>query len=84
MRIEGVRIVAADVSGRLLAIGLASGSIELRKAATGALVAASDACECPVISLSFADGSRIIAAWEDGRVASLTFDLAESRRLGDG
>jgi len=74
MRIEGARVVAADTTRPFLAVGLASGSIELRDADSGALIAASDACRCPVVSLSFGPRSRIVAVWEDGRVASLSFD----------
>ena len=73
-RIEGARVVSAEWSGRLVAVGLASGSIEIRDAASGALLAASEVCHCPVVSLTFSAGSRLVAAWEDGRVASLAFD----------
>ena len=79
-RIDGVRVVAAEWRGRLVAVGLSSGSIELREAASGALVAASEGRPSPVISLAFSMDSRLIAAWEDGRVASVAIDAAGTLR----
>jgi eukaryotic-like serine/threonine-protein kinase len=74
----GVRALAADPAGRLLAVGLASGSIELRDLTTGAVVDTFASNHGPVIALTFAGDHRVVAAWDDGTVgivASLKFEV---------
>ncbi len=78
VRIEGVRVVSAEWSGRFVAVGLVSGAIEIRDAVSGTVLAASEACHSPVVSLGFSANSRLVVAWEDGRVAALAFDVGES------
>jgi hypothetical protein len=68
---------ASDPAGRFVAVGLASGSIELRDAATGALVVATGARRCPVTAIAFLADQRVVAAWEDGHVAALTLRAAD-------
>jgi hypothetical protein len=75
LTIEGARVVSADPAGRLIAIGLVSGSVQLREAATGALIASTDARQSPVTAVSFLADHRIVAAWEDGHVVALTFQV---------
>jgi serine/threonine protein kinase len=75
LTIEGARVVSADPAGRLIAIGLVSGSVQLRETATGALIASTDARQSPVTAVSFLADHRIVAAWEDGHVVALTFQV---------
>ena len=77
MTIDGARTIASDPAGRFVAVGLASGSIELRDAATGALVASTDERRCPVTAIAFLADQRVVAAWEDGHVAALTLRAAD-------
>jgi hypothetical protein len=69
----GVRALAADATGRLVAIGLASGSIELREASTGAPLESFHSPHGAVVALTFAADGRLFAAWDDGTVATVTF-----------
>jgi len=69
--ITGVRALAADPTGRFVAVGLESGSIELRDAATGASIDSFRSPHGAVISLTFAADGRLIGAWDDGTVATV-------------
>jgi hypothetical protein len=71
--VQGVRALAADATGGFVAVGLASGSIELRDAATGVLI---DSFHSPcgaVVALSFAADGRVVAAWDNGTLAMVAF-----------
>jgi tRNA A-37 threonylcarbamoyl transferase component Bud32 len=71
--VPGVRALAADAAGRFVALGLASGSIELREAATGAPIKTFTSPHGSVVALTFAADGRVVAAWDDGTVAVVTF-----------
>jgi len=71
--ITGVRALAADATGHFVAVGLASGSIELRDAASGALVDSFRSRQGAVVALTFAADGRLVAAWEDDTVAMVAF-----------
>jgi serine/threonine protein kinase len=71
--IKGVRALAADASGHVVAVGLASGSIELRDAASGALLDSFRSRQSAVAALTFAADGRLVAAWEDGTVEMVAF-----------
>jgi tRNA A-37 threonylcarbamoyl transferase component Bud32 len=71
--IEGVRALAADAAGRFVAVGLASGTIELRDTATGTRIDSFHSRECALVALTFAADGRLLAAWEDGTVAMVAF-----------
>jgi serine/threonine protein kinase len=75
--VEGVRALAASPDGRFIALGLASGSIELRDVDTGALMASFAGHHGPVVALTFCAENRILAVWEEGRVAALAFQRAD-------
>ena len=70
--LAGVSALAASPGGRFIAVGLASGSIELREADSGALVASYAGHSTPVVALAFT-GDRVVAAWAEGHVATVTF-----------
>ena len=56
-----------------VALGLASGSIELRDVTTGALLESFGGDGVAVAALTFArPPDVIVAAWDDGRVATIT------------
>jgi WD40 repeat protein len=74
--IHGVRALAGSPDGRFVALGLASGSIELRDATTGALIESFDGDRVAVAALTFATAGRIVAAWEDGRVATIALQAS--------
>jgi eukaryotic-like serine/threonine-protein kinase len=69
--VRGVRALSASPDGQVVALGLASGSIELRDVDSGALIASFDGDQVPVAALTFATAGRIVAAWDDGRVATI-------------
>jgi len=71
--VTGVRALAADAAGRFVAVGLASGSIELRDGVTGAPVDTFHSTHGAVVALTFAADGRLVAAWEDGTVAMVVF-----------
>jgi serine/threonine protein kinase len=71
--VKGARALAADPTGRFVAVGLASGSIELRDAATGAPIESFHSRHGAVVALTFADDHRVVAAWDDGKVAMVSF-----------
>jgi len=71
--VKGVRALACDASGRFVATGLASGSIELRDANTGAAIDSFHAAHGAVVALTFAPDGRLMAAWEDGTVTMIAF-----------
>jgi len=75
VKVGGVRALAASTPGRFIAAGLASGAISLIDVKTGALCATLDAHQAPVAALAFSYGC-IVAAWDDGRVETLTIPLA--------
>jgi len=75
VRVGVVRALAASTPGRFIAAGLASGAILLIDVKTGALCATLDAHQVPVAALAFSD-SRIVAAWDDGRVETLAIPLS--------
>ena len=71
--VGGVRALAADATGRFVAVGLASGSIELRDAATGAPIEVIPSRHGTVVALTFSAAGRLVAAWDDGTVAMVAF-----------
>ena len=71
--IGGVRALAADPGRRIIAVGLATGAIELREIDSGALIESFHAYHAAVVALTFSPDGRIVAAWDDGRVAALAF-----------
>jgi serine/threonine protein kinase len=72
-RIEGVRALAADPSGQFIAAGLASGTIELRDAQTGALLQSLPMHHGPIVALTITADGRAVAACDDGTVVSARF-----------
>ena len=70
--VESVSALAASADGRLIALSLASGSIELRNADSGALIASFAVERGPLVALTFCGSDRLVAAWPSGRVATLT------------
>ena len=68
-----MRALAADATGRFVAVGLASGSIELRDAATGAPIEVFPSRHGAVVALTFSAAGRLVAAWDDGTVAMVAF-----------
>jgi eukaryotic-like serine/threonine-protein kinase len=71
--VTGIRALATEPTGRFAAVGLASGSIEVRDAATGAPIEVFEARHGAVVAVTFAADGRILAAWEDGTVAMVSF-----------
>ncbi len=71
VRVHGVRALAASPDGRFVAVGLASGSIELREADTGTPIASFERDHGSVTALAFAADGRLVAAWDDGSVATI-------------
>ena len=74
--VMGARALAADSTGRFVAVGLASGSIQLRDAATGASIDAFHARPATVVALTFTADGRLVAAWDDGTVAMVALPRA--------
>jgi serine/threonine protein kinase len=72
IEVHGVRALAGSPDGQFVALGLASGSIELRDVTTGALLESFGGDGVAVAALTFATTGRIVAAWDDGRVATIT------------
>jgi serine/threonine protein kinase len=70
--VHGVRALAGSPDGQFVALGLASGSIELRDVTTGSLLESFGGDGVAVAALTFATTGRIVAAWDDGRVAAIT------------
>jgi WD40 repeat protein len=71
--VKGVCALAADASGRFVAAGLASGSIQLHDAATGESIDAFHARRGTVVAVTFTADGRLVAAWDDGTVAMVAF-----------
>jgi hypothetical protein len=75
--LEGRRTRAADVVSaaitdeQLLAIGLASGDINVIDARTGKTLATFERGSSPVVSLRFCEDGRIAVVWKDGRSDNL-------------
>jgi eukaryotic-like serine/threonine-protein kinase len=69
----GVRALIADVSGRFVAVGLASGSIEVLDVTSGASVDVLHSHHGAVVALTLAGDGRLVAAWEDGTVRLFAF-----------
>ena len=86
--LAGVRALAANTPARVIAAGLASGSIELLDLKTGARIASLDAHRGPVVALAFGiDGRFLTSAGCDGAVrlwdaanASLVTTLVQRER----
>ena len=74
--VKGVCALAADATGRFVAAGLASGSIQLHDAATGASIDAVHARHGTVVALTFTADGRLVAAWDDGTVAMVALPRA--------
>jgi hypothetical protein len=74
--VKGVCALAADAAGRFVAVGLASGSIQLHDAATGASIDAFHARHGTVVALTFTADGRLVAAWDDGTVAMVALPRA--------
>jgi len=76
--LPGVRALAAGPSARVVALGFASGAIELRDVETGALLEPLHANRgVAVIALTFTTDGRVVAAWDDGNVATITPRLTD-------
>jgi hypothetical protein len=71
--IEGVRALAVDPTGRVVAVGLASGSIELRDAGTGVPIDAFHGPQGAVVAVTVTAGGCVIAAWDDGTTRAIVF-----------
>jgi non-specific serine/threonine protein kinase/serine/threonine-protein kinase len=69
--VRGVRALAGSPDGQFVALGLASGSIELRDVTTGSLLESFGGDGVAVAALTFASGGHLVAAWDDGRVATI-------------
>jgi eukaryotic-like serine/threonine-protein kinase len=74
--VHGVRALAGSPDGQFVALGLASGSIELRDVTSGALLESFGGDGVAVAALTFATAGRIVAAWDDGRVAAIRLQAA--------
>jgi tRNA A-37 threonylcarbamoyl transferase component Bud32 len=72
-RIEGVRALAADPAGRSIAVGLASGAIEMRDAQTGTLIESLPMHHGPIVALTITADGRAVAACDDGTVVCVRF-----------
>jgi tRNA A-37 threonylcarbamoyl transferase component Bud32 len=66
--VKGVCALAADAAGRFVAVGLASGSVQLHDATSGAQIDAFPARHGAVVALTFTPDGRLISAWADGTV----------------
>jgi WD40 repeat protein len=67
--VGAVRALAASAPTRVIAAGLASGSIELLDSETGARIASLDAHAGPVVALAFSiDGCHLTSVGCDGAV----------------
>jgi serine/threonine protein kinase len=75
-RIDGVRVLAADPTGRFIAAGLASGAIELRDAQTGALIECLPVNHGAIVALAITTDGRGIAACDGGTVVCVAFARA--------
>jgi tRNA A-37 threonylcarbamoyl transferase component Bud32 len=78
VRIDGVRALAADPTGRFLVAGLASGVVELRDAQTGASIESLSLDHGAITALTMTSDARVVAACDDGAVVCVTF--AQARR----
>jgi tRNA A-37 threonylcarbamoyl transferase component Bud32 len=74
--IDGVRVLAADPTGRFIAAGLASGAIELRDAQTGALIECLRVNHGAIVALAITADGRAIAACDGGTVVCVAFARA--------
>jgi serine/threonine protein kinase len=83
--LEGRRASAADVVSttsadeRLLAIGLASGTISVSDARTGRILVTFERRSSPVSTLCFGEDGRLAVEWRDGRSENLRLPIEESR-----
>jgi tRNA A-37 threonylcarbamoyl transferase component Bud32 len=76
--VQGVGALAASPRGRFIALGLASGSIELRDADTGTLIVSFTVYHRPVVALTFSADDRLVAVWDGGRVAAIELQRTDS------
>jgi eukaryotic-like serine/threonine-protein kinase len=76
-RVDGVRALAASPDRRFVAVGLASGSIELRDAESGGLIASFPANHGAVVALTFTADGRLVAAWDQGHIATIALQRAD-------
>ena len=76
VKADDPRALAAHPSGRFIAVGLGSGTIELRSADTGAVIESLDTRHGAVVALTFTADGRTVAVWADGTVAMLSFTAA--------
>ena len=72
MTVVSVRALAADATGRFVAVGLASGSVRAIDAATGAPIEVFPSRHGAVVALTFS-AAGLVAAWDDGTVAMVAF-----------
>jgi WD40 repeat protein len=70
--------LACDPAGRFIVAGLASGTIELRDAQTGALIESRPIGHGAISALTVTVDGRTVAGCEDGTIVCLTF--AKARR----
>ena len=71
--IEGACALAADPTGRFVAIGLTSGAIQLHDAGTGTRVSSIHTRDGTILALTFTADGRLVSAWDDGTVAVVAF-----------
>ena len=71
VRIHGVRALAADPAGRFVAAGLASGTIEVLDAQTGALLESLPTGHGAINALTITIGGSIVAACDDGFIVRM-------------
>ena len=64
-------VSAVTADERLLAIGLASGTISIIDARTGNVLLTFERGSSPVRGLRFEDGGRLVVEWRDGRSGEL-------------
>ena len=76
---QGVRALAADATGHVVAVGLALGIIELRDAASDADRSFRSRM-APIVALTFSPTAASSSAWDDGTVAMVAFVAAPSTR----
>jgi eukaryotic-like serine/threonine-protein kinase len=75
--VDQVCALAASADGRFVAVGLATGSIELRDADSGSLIGSFPCPHGPLVALAFNGDDRIVGAWRDGRVATIALQRAD-------
>ena len=74
-RADDVCALAASPDGRIVALGFATGAIEVRDAETGTLLASVAGSDSPIIALTISGHSQIVGAWKNGKVSAIRVGL---------